>query len=44
METSSALLIGRVQITAVALAANHYSTGSLNVANQACLVYYALCE
>lgn len=44
METSSALLIGRVQITAVALAANHYSTRSLNVANQACLVYYALCE
>lgn len=44
METSSALLIGRVQITAVALAANHYSMGSLNVANQACLVYYALCE
>lgn len=44
METSSALLIGRVQITAVALVANRYSMGSVNVANRACLVYYALCE
>lgn len=44
METSPALLIGHVQITAVALAANRYSTGSLSVANRACLVYYALCE
>lgn len=44
METSSALLIGHVQITVVALVANHYSMGSLNVANRACLVYYALCE